>query len=484
MDRIRCPLDEAAEIFRELPALICSNRRFSYQEYRNLVSATAKKLGDLGFEEGDRVALLFANDWRYVVLIMALLRIRVIVCPLDSRTPPQGLKPLLDKIACHKLIIPSRETTREILTGGNVFDPNELVDVDDVRKKSLTEVEVDTEQSATIIFTSGSLGTPKAVLHSYGNHYYNAKGSNQNIRLGPGDRWLLALPLYHVGGLSILFRCILNGAAVVVPGKDEKFQESLNRYSITHLSLVPTQLYRLLREERTNEVRAELRAVLLGGASVPANLLEEGFARGLPLYTSYGLTEMASQVTATSSDTSREQRFTSGKVLAYRQLCISPAGEILVKGETLFKGYVDREALERPVDSDGWFTTGDLGKLDPDGYLTVRGRKDNMFISGGENIQPEEIEMALCEHAAVMQAVVVPVPDEEFGSRPVAFVQSRSARFHPQELIEFVGEKLARYKIPIAFYDWPETAGLEGMKVSRELFRRLAAQKRESTKSA
>jgi O-succinylbenzoic acid--CoA ligase len=101
-----------------------------------------------------------------------------------------------------------------------------------------------------------------------------------------------------------------------------------------------------------------------------------------------------------------------------------------------------------------------------------------MFISGGENIQPEEIEMALCEYAAVMQAVVVPVPDEEFGSRPVAFVQSRSARFHPQELIKFVGEKLARYKIPIAFYDWPQTAGLEGMKVSREFFKNLAAARR------
>ncbi len=476
MDKIQCPLDEAAEIYREQPALICSDRVISYQEYRNLVSTTAQKLKELGVEEGERVAILLPNDWRYVIIMMALLRIRAIACPLNNRAPPQGLRTLLDKIACQKLITSSRQTAREIFGDGKVFEPQELVKSEDARQNSPAQIEVDLEQPATIVFTSGSLGVPKAVLHSYGNHYYNANGSNQNIPLQPGDRWLLALPLFHVGGLSILFRCLLSGAAVVIPEKDEGLEGSLIRYNVTHLSLVPTQLYRLLREESASKIRSKLRAILLGGAAVPMNLLEQGFAYGLPLYTSYGLSEMASQVTTTSADTSHANRFTSGKVLPHRQLRISETGEILVKGETLFKGYIEREGSELPVDSNGWFATGDLGQLDPDGYLTVTGRKDNMFISGGENIQPEEIERTLCEHTAVTQAVVVPVPDEEFDSRPVAFVQTRDGKFNPQEMAKFLEQRLARYKIPVAFYDWPESAGTEGMKFNREIFRRLAGQ--------
>ena len=476
MDKIRCPLEEAANTYTELPALLCSDRTFSYREYRNLVCSAAERLKRFGLEEGERVALLLPNDWRYAVAIMALLRVGAIACPLNSRTPPQGLKSLLDRIACQKVITSTRQMDRKIFGYRKLFDPGELVDSAGTQQNIWAPLKVDLRRPATIIFTSGSLGVPKAVLHSYGSHYYNAKGSNENISLRPGDRWLLALPLYHVGGLSILFRCFLSGAAVVIPEKDEEFQKSLVRYGVTHLSAVPTQLYRLLLEDNDKESYRKLRAVLLGGAAVPQNLIEKGLALGLPLYTSYGLTEMASQVTTTSPDTPSAKRFTSGKALSYRQLRISASGEILVKGETLFKGYLEGDSLELPVDSDGWFATGDLGELDSEGYLTVTGRKDNMFISGGENIQPEEIERVLCEHTAVAQAVVVPVPDTEFGSRPVAFVQTNSGKLKPKELAAFLEERLARYKIPVAFYDWPTTAGLEGMKVSRELLRRIAAQ--------
>jgi o-succinylbenzoate---CoA ligase len=475
MSKIRCLLDEAAEIHREQPALVCSNRTFSYQEYGSLVSTAAKRLKDAGCAEGERIALLLPNDWRYALTIMALLRVGAIACPLNSRTPSQGLKTLLDRIACQKVIASAQPMNRELFGHRQLLDPGELIDSAGAQHNIPALAEVDLGRPATIIFTSGSLGVPKAVLHSYGNHYYNAKGSNKNIPLRPGDRWLLALPLYHVGGLSILFRCFLSGATVVIPEKDEELQESLGRYEVTHLSAVPTQLYRLLREDNDKKSPRKLRAVLLGGAAVPRNLIEKGLAVGLPLYTSYGLTEMASQVTTTSADTPNFKRFTSGKALSYREVRLSATGEILVKGETLFKGYLEGGELELPADRDGWFATSDLGELDAEGYLTVTGRKDNMFISGGENIQPEEIERVLCEHWAVAQAVVVPVPDLEFGSRPVAFVQTNTGKVRSKELAAFLEDKLARYKIPIAFFDWPETAGSEGMKVSREFFRRIAA---------
>ena len=162
----------------------------------------------------------------------------------------------------------------------------------------------------------------------------------------------------------------------------------------------------------------------MGGGPVPPSLVDEALARGLPLHTSYGLTEMASQVTTTPPGASLEELRTAGRVLPDREVSISERGEILVRGETLFAGYVEGEELDRPLDAEGWFHTGDLGELDEDGYLRVGGRVDNLFISGGENVQPEEIEEALCRLEGVDEAVVVPVPDEEFGARPVAFVRS------------------------------------------------------------
>ena len=147
-----------------------------------------------------------------------------------------------------------------------------------------------------------------------------------------------------------------------------------------------------------------------------------------------------------------------------REVSISESGEILVRGETLFVGYVEGEELDRPLDEEGWFHTGDLGELDEDGYLRVGGRMDYLFISGGENVQPEEIEETLCRLEGVDEAVVVPVPDEEFGARPVAFV--RATGRVSEELAQELEPVLPRFKIPISFHPWPEEAR-RGMKVDR-----------------
>jgi len=183
---------------------------------------------------------------------------------------------------------------------------------------------------------------------------------------------------------------------------------------------------------------------------------------------------MASQVTTTPPGASLEELRTAGRVLPNCEVSISEGGEILVRGATLFAGYVEAEELDRPLDGGGWFHTRDLGELDENGYLRVRGRIDNLFVSGGENVQPEEIEEALCRLEGIREAVVVPVPDEEFGARPVAFV--RMSAGEPGDLARKVEPVLPRFKIPISFHPWPEEAR-RGMKADRanlgELARRL-----------
>jgi O-succinylbenzoic acid--CoA ligase len=335
-------------------------------------------------------------------------------------------------------------------------------------------VTIDLDGDNTIVLTSGSFGMPKAVLHSYGNHYFSALGSNRNIAVQLGDRWLLSLPLYHVGGLGIVFRMLLGGGAVVVPEGKETIGASVEKYGVTHLSLVSTQLYRWLNEGVSRRTTNRLKAVLVGGGPVPATLIDRAWEAGIPLLTTYGSTEMASQVTTTVPGDQKDHLHTSGKVLDYRHLRIDNQ-EILVKGKTLFKGYVDRDRTALSVDDQGWFRTGDLGRLDDDGYLTCLGRKDNMFVSGGENIFPEEIERQLLLLPQVAEAVVVAREDREFGYRPVAFVKMQEgAVLDREQLVGGLERHIPRFKIPVVFYEWPEQDGREGMKPERQLFTKLA----------
>jgi len=437
-------------------ALIGARGVTSYEELDRLVSAAAVRLGEL--EAGSRVALYLQRDERYVALLLALIRAGHVACPLSDRVPSRGVAPLLERAACSALISDDEELLRT--AGANLLRPKPE-DLLREGQQFAEPADIPLGRPATIIFTSGSTGVPKAALHTFGNHYHSALGSNANIALMPGDRWLHSLPLYHVGGLSILFRCLLAGATVALPQQGTPPGEAIAGFGATHVSLVSTQLLRLLREDAN---RGGLEAVLMGGGPIPASLVDEAVARGLPVHTSYGLTEMASQVTTTPPGVSLEELRTAGRVLPHREVAISGSGEILVRGQTLFAGYVEGERLNRPLDAEGWFHTGDLGELDDNSYLRVRGRMDNLFVSGGENVQPEEIEEALYRLEGIEEAVVVPVPDEEFGARPVAFI--RTDDLEPGDLAHELEPVLPRFKIPISFHPWPEEAP-RGMKVDR-----------------
>jgi O-succinylbenzoic acid--CoA ligase len=331
---------------------------------------------------------------------------------------------------------------------------------------------LDLDSGATIVFTSGSSGLPKAALHSVSNHYFSALGSNRNIQVGPETRWLLSLPLYHVGGLGIIFRTTLGGGAMVVPPAGKDLNSALATHRVTHLSLVATQLQRLLDGPMDMAVGNRLSAVLVGGGPTAAGWITRAYDSGIPVYKTYGLTEMASQVTTTGPGEERGRLSTSGKVLDYRCVKID-GGEICVKGKTLFKGYIDADGLDLPLDKEGWFRTGDLGEMDGDGYLSLLGRKDNMFISGGENIHCEEIEAAIHRLPGLLQAVVVPVEDQDFGARPVAFVRfNRDKAISHDEMVARLENDIPRFKIPIAFFDCPEAKGR--FKPDRKYLSRLA----------
>jgi O-succinylbenzoic acid--CoA ligase len=474
MSDILCPLAEAAKRYGAEPAFIAANRVITYEEYDRLVSAAASNFHNGGVKAGERVAVVAENCLQYVIILIALFRLKAVACLISPRFPEKAISNYLKRIKCDRLISLSDTLRYDDSLPIRKLAVADVVALAEVSKSRTKDPSISLEQDATIIQTSGTTAQPKAVLHTYGNHNFNALGSNKNIEVKPGDRWLLSLPLYHVGGLAILFRAMLGGGAVVIPNDGEDILDAIQRHKVTHLSLVSTQLYRLLKTPSFNQLACQLKAVLVGGSAVPKTLIRKAYESGLPLFTTYGLTEMASQVTATQPADSLDRVLTSGKPLVYRQIKISPQGEIVVKGETLFGGYVNKTNVALPVDNKGWFHTGDLGNIDTTGYLTVKGRKDNMFISGGENIYPEEIEGTLSLLDGISETVVVPVEDDEFGFRPVAVVRSSDNKnLCKDDLVAGLEQFLPRFKIPVRFYRWPDSDEKDLLKPSRHHFQEL-----------
>ena len=205
-----CPLRAAALAAPDTTAILSVRRTISYAELDRMVSATTTRLLEAGCEPGMRVALYLPHGERYPVLLLALLRAGCVSCPLSTRLPSEGASLLLDKAACSALISEDEELLGKISSGVRGIRPGALLAREDGDVADPAYLPL--RQPVTIVFTSGSTGRPKAAQHTFGNHYYSALGSNANIALSVGDRWLLSLPLYHVGGISIVFRCLLAGA--------------------------------------------------------------------------------------------------------------------------------------------------------------------------------------------------------------------------------------------------------------------------------
>lgn len=468
MTEIPCPVIESARQYCGHTALVDRDTTFSYDTFDRRTAALAATFAQHGLRTGDRLAILGDNSALLVLTIAACIRSSIVFCPLSRRWPESMIDDALDILRPAAILTENARTDVMSITLDQV---NAASRASADHAISDMPVQRRADLPAGIIFTSGSDAKPKAVLHTLGNYYYSALGSNRNIRLGPTDRWLLSLPLYHVGGIGILFRAWCSGATVAVPNAGDNLYDSAIQLRATHLSCVTTQLRRLLDDDKkAKTLSRQVKAVLIGGSSVSDNLILRACDYGLPVYKSYGLTEMTSQVTTTSHDDLPSRVITSGRLLPHRQIRISQSGEILVRGETLFAGYVRHESVERPIDSDGWFATGDLGRIDADGCLIVTGRRDNMFISGGENIQPELVEQALCSLDGIEDALVLPAPDEEFDFRPVAFVRcSENTELDSDHLRLALAPLIPRYAIPVRFLPWPETDTGPGLKPSRKL---------------
>ena len=292
---------------------------------------------------------------------------------------------------------------------------------------------------------------------------------------------MIDLPLSHVSGFSTIFKALAGKSDIYVKPSGMTILEAFKANSdITHISLIPSQLSELLSNLSAIEILRKLKAVLIGGSSVSFNLIEKAKTLGLNIYNSYGSTEMSSQITCSAKNDSLKHLKTSGKLLKYREIKISNENEILVKGNTLFSGYVKKGKSKNievfsMIDKEGWFKTGDLGFLDDEGYLNVSGRKDLMFVCNGENIFPEEIEDALKDIKEIEDAVVVPVGENKEEQRPAAFLKNRNNLKPDYPAIKSsLLKKLECYKVPEIYLEWPDDLSKNILKYDRANFKKRA----------
>lgn len=307
---------------------------------------------------------------------------------------------------------------------------------------------------AVWLLTSGTSGGAKAVGISRAAFAASAAAAARRLGLGPGDRWGLCLSLAHVGGLAIVLRAAALGCSVRCWGRFDAgaVADALAAGEVSHVSLVPAMLARVLGRLEGRRPPPRLRCVLVGGAALSPGLLGRALGAGLPVAPTWGMTETASQAATAPPSLARRLPGTVGRPLPGLEAKADDAsGRLSVRGPTLASAVIRREGgapEPLPVDSEGWFRTSDAGRVDEDGRVWVEGRSDDAIVTGGVNVAPGEVERVIEELPGVVEAVVFGVPDAAWGQRVEAVVEAAAGAVDPAAVDRHCRARLSRARCP------------------------------------
>jgi O-succinylbenzoic acid--CoA ligase len=458
-------LQRAAASAPQTTALQTPAGSCSYAELFARAQAGAAALAARGARPGERVAIALPAGLDFAYALHACLLLGAAAVPVDLRLRAEERRAIHEGAAVVvQEPLPRASAHAESARVGSAAAGSEVAPGRGGAPQAGAAAAAghDLDAVAAVIHTSGTTSAPKPIELTYGNFLWSALGSAVALGLDPDERWLCALPLAHVGGLSILLRSAIYASTAVVHPRfeTEPVLETLRSGSVTLVSLVATTLARLLdaglREPPT------LRCALTGGGPVPAALLQRARAAGVPVSLTYGLTEACSQVTTTplAALTSTPS---AGPPLFCTRVRTAADGEIEIAGPTVARGVAG---------PDGWLRTGDLGRLNAGGSLQVTGRKADTIVSGGENVAPAEVESVLEAHPDVLEAAVLGRPDERWGEAVAALVVARDgAALAGATLREHCAARLAPYKVPklFTFITGPLPRTRSGKLLRREL---------------
>ncbi len=454
--------DRRAEVDPQGAAVSDGRQSFTNAQLLSGVLRTARQLHDLGIGPGDVVALKLTNRVEFVLLLFATWRLGATITPVNpSMTDVEVVRQLKDSGARLLVVEDDSETTAGLTT----------LTVGELREHQAPEWDQaprpDSSALALLIYTSGTTGVPKGVMLDHANIDAMVEMGRQALELGPSDRCLLILPLFHVNGIVVsILTPLLAGASVVIAGRrfdPHRFFDLVEQERPTFFSAVPT-IYSMLAA-LPDDVRPDtssVRFAVCGAAPASAELLTRFEARyGFPLVEGYGLSEGTCGSTINPVAGPRRAG-TVGLPFPGQEIRILDAdgteaapgtdGEVVLRGPNIMRGYLGRPDDTARVVVDGWLHTGDVGHLDAEGYLTLVGRSKDMIIRGGENIYPKEIEDVLASDPSVLEAAVIGVPDEKWGEVVVAYVQPRpGSTVDPAALEALCARSLTGFKRPASY---------------------------------
>jgi len=431
----------------------------SYAALDRRVETVAGRLAARGVGVDDPLAVCSPTRAEFVELVHAAQRLGATLVPVDARATAGKLAARLERVE-PAAVICEASTEPAVVRAVDVpvlslDEPTaEAEGLETVRPEPFDLPEWAVDDPLVVMFTSGTTGEPKAVVLTLANVLAGATASVFRLGLTPEDCWHVALPMYHMGGLAPVYRSVVYGTALSVQqGFDpETTLSALRTADATCLSLVPTMLERLLEAGTF----PELRFVLLGGAPCPPTLVERAHDRGVPVAPTYGMTEAASQIATARPAAAAETPESVGNPLMFAELSVlgeagapceaGERGELVVSGAMVTPGYLDPAETESAFCSAG-LRTGDRGYRDEAGRVYVEGRVDDTIVTGGENVDHEEVAAALRRHDAVADCAVVGLPDEEWGERVAALVVP-DCETTADDLRAHCRERLADYKRP------------------------------------
>ena len=473
------------------------DREWTYRALDVLVDNVASRLVGLLAEEGvswlddgepadttakspPRIGCLLSNRLPFAALLHASMRIGATLVPMNTELSATSLTHRFDRVE-PSLLVCERETAaaaREVAAcpvvsvdqpdldtveplflegSGAGTEPSEAASGDTDQHAQITPTTLDSEQTVLVLFTSGTTGEPKGVRITPRNLFASATASAFRLGVTPADRWLCCLPPYHMGGLAPVVRTAIYGTTLLVQREFDGSEtaEALRRHKGTGISLVPTQLQRLLDDGWAPP--EQLGTVLLGGAPASESLLERALEADVPVYPTYGMTETTSQVATARPSTVRTHPETVGQPLFCTTVTVldedepvepGAQGELVVDGPAVTPGYLDADRTQEAFCEHG-LRTGDVGRLDKDGRLTVLGRLDDQIQTGGKLVAPAEVRAALLAHPAIDDAAVVGIEDREWGERVAALVTTvEDGTLSSQAIDSHCRAELASFKVP------------------------------------
>lgn len=477
-------MTKRAELNPRLEALIdvASGQRFTFEELNGRCNRIANGLRDDGVEKGDRVATLLMNGSDFVECFFGVAKIGGVIVALNWRLVADELSFILHDSGAETLVFGSefRDVVEDLHARGeegtsirrwiHVGAPDERPDFA-VGYEDVTSPDGSAEPQCAagaddllfIMYTSGTTGLPKGVMHTHATTLWSVLTICATADIRYADRYLISLPLFHVGALAPLLSAIYKGATSVIMREFDpvRIWEIFDEERVTTTLAVPAMLnFMLTTYDRERHDVSRLRWVMSGASPVPVTLIEAYADLGVEIHQVYGLTESGGPACLISPDEALEHAGSTGKAFFHTEVKVvdedgatvgpDEAGEVLVRGPHIMVGYWNRpEATEETI-VDGWLHTGDIAIVDKDGYITIHDRVKDMIISGGENVYPAEIENVVLGHPQVADVAVIGTPSERWGESPMAIVVKADESLTEAQVLEWCDGKLARFKQPVA----------------------------------